>query len=249
MAYLHAGKALYASTIRDHILKLCNNFGTDYVVLCRETSLTNFRIRIAKSKGYKSHRPKAKEKLKVYLPYLHDVFKWANLFLPATLFKGIENDDVFSLISYKYEQYKEQIYICGNDSDLLAIPANHFNIKKNNLVKVRLPGSINDNGKKIVATGIYNKWFKIIAGASKENYEGVKGLGPKRTYNLIKDCKDEEELKTVAIEAFYTTYGPELGKEKLEEGYSLCNLLKRNQSFVDPLVTNFTKYASLKLIW
>lgn len=246
MAHLHAGKATYSTTLRDHILRLCHDFNTPYVVISMEVSLSNFRHKYAVSKDYKGNRDKAK--MEKYLPYIRDVFKWSKIYLPAIIHGGIENDDVISLLGNKYGPDSNLVFI-ANDVDMLAVPGTHYNLRSCLITRVTLPGTIEYKEGKCKATGHYNIWSKIIKGSPKENYPGIKGAGDRKAYELLKNCNTEEDMIQVTTEAFYTTYGIEKGKLLLEEGYSLCNLLRHNPSFVDPPVTDFVQYCNNKLVW
>jgi 5'-3' exonuclease len=237
LAHLHGNKANYKETIHEHLRTMLNKFYTNYFVIILEKSKTNFRHNIAVSKGYKENRIKSKETIKNYLPYLNDVFNYIREQLYPVTYLGVENDDILSIMAHSYPH----VVICGNDVDLLAIPGTHYNIKTNETKVVTSLGKISYEENKLKATGLYNIYAKILKGSSKENYSGLIGYGPKKVYQLLKDCKTEEEMQRLCIDLFYTTYGPVEGKKKLEEGFRLCWLIQSNTSFKPPHIIDYGK--------
>lgn len=236
---------MYGSTLKEQVLKLCDAHNTHYVAFCIESSITNFRLDYAVRDVYKGTRDKVKTHRA--LPYLSDIFKWIKYYFPATIYRGCENDDVFSLLSEKYKDYIGQLVYCANDSDLLAIPGKHHNVRSGMIREVEYPGEILYKTGKLFATGYYNTYSKMLTGASKENFKGVKGLGKKGAYKLLKDCTTEQEMIDVVVDAYYQKYGA-IARPMIEEAGILCKLLKYT-SFQDPIVTNFPNLVTKKLTW
>ena len=209
-----------------------------------ESSQSCFRRKYAKTKDYKGTRDKSKTD--TYMPYINEMFQWLRMYVPSTHYYGIENDDVFSIVGNKHSH----VTMVGNDSDLLAIPGKHYNLRNNSIKYVSNPGDIDyRTGDKIKATGSFNTWAKILTGAAKENYSGLKGVGAKRAYEILKDCSTAEEMEYTVTLEFYKRLGPDEGKTKLEEGYILCKLLEDLEGFVEPFAIDFPEYAKDKLVW
>lgn len=232
LAFLHGNKSDYKTTIKDHIRGICKLAKTTLFSIITEDSKSNFRHSVAVTKGYKENRNANKEKIKEYLPYLSDVFTYINEYLKPTKYYGVENDDILSIMAYKYDN----IVIAGNDIDLTAIPGKHVNIKTRTTFEIDLPGQIAFTNNKLYATGYFNTYVKILKGSQKENYGGVRGCGPKKTYELLKNATTEKEMFSIAKEAFIKEYGPESGEKMFTEGFQLCWLLTSSDSVEDPTV-------------
>jgi 5'-3' exonuclease len=123
--------------------------------------------------------------------------------------------------------------ICTNDKDLDMIPGWHYDLdfgksrKKNGGGSYKLkayknkgtyfitdPGFISlrknsENGKQVLCGGGY-LWFccQLLLGDSTDNIPNLaRGYGPKKVYEILKDCKTKKE----GIQAVWTAYKKELG--------------------------------------
>lgn len=237
LAFLHGNKLNYKETLKDHLEGLFRKYKTSFYILVLEDSKSNFRNKVAVTKEYKGQRrtEKTKQNLKNYLPYLRDVFiEIKEKYKPITCY-NVENDDVIAIIS----QLIDNCVIAANDKDMLAVPGFHHNLRSNKTTYVTLPGTIYLNNKgKVKATGLYQTYFQIIKGSPKENYSGVKGYGDKKVYDLLKDLTTEKEMQKLCINLFKEVY-PDDYKNKLEEGFRLCWVIQKSNSFEMPSIIDY----------
>jgi 5'-3' exonuclease len=239
-AFLHANKENHSTTMREHLERLLDIHSTDKYVIFTEKSKSNFRLSVAYSKGYKENRQSNRDSVDNYLPYLNDCFRVLKEFGTA-LYLGIENVDAISISKNRFKNHYNTI-ICGDDSDLLSIEGDHYRLRRNESMSVSGIGSIEVNSKgKLIATGLYSTYSKIIKGSQKENYSGLKGLGDKAAYNLLKDLSTEEEMRDLCVDLFTQTFGYRDGIKKLDEGFRLCYLLKENSNFITPPIKTYNK--------
>ena len=139
--------------------------------------------------------------------------------------------------------------IIANDSDLLAIYGNHLNMKSNleftidkdvielrETVKIDILTYKETKTKKLYTTGIFNTYSKILKGASKENYKGLKGYGDVKVYEILKDCKTELDMQKVCIEHFKLHYTDYINQ--LQIAFQLCYLIEYNNTFTIPIANN-----------
>ena len=237
LAFLHAGKKNYKETVKQHILNLLNKYKTEHFLIILERSNSNFRNEVAKTKKYKAHRrtKKAQDNINKYSPYLKDVFEEIRENYNPKTYLGIENDDALGILSTRFKN----TVIIGNDKDLLCIPGVHHNLRTNKINVVSYPGNIRLVKGKIKATGYFQVYSQVIKGSPKENYPGVTGFGDKKTYELLKDLKTEEEMQKVCTELFVTTYGITEGIKKLEEGFRLSWIILENHNLITPEPINY----------
>lgn len=246
--FLHANKPNYSDTIREHLSRLLEMYDTNKYVFFLEKSKSNFRNSIAVTQVYKGHREANREKTNDYLPYLSEVFKECyNAFNPIVYY-GIENDDALSLTARIYNEGTDyNPIIVGEDSDLLSIQGTHYRLRKNFEMTVSFPGTIEivtnlKNGqKKLLSTGIYATYSKILKGAVKENYKGLPGYGDTKVYSLLKDINTESEMRKLCFDLFVKEFGYRNGVARLNEGFRLCYLLRHNHNFTLPTIQIYNK--------
>jgi len=241
LAFLHGNKENYVETLSEHFEKLCDEGNTDKYVIFTEDSKTNFRLGEAVTDVYKGHRKEKKHLIAEYLPFLNNVFGEIKKTYKPTKILGAENDDAISLTANAMK--KEGIYnpiICGDDSDLLQITGSHYKLKKN--VKLEIPEEgfvyLDDKGN-LISSGKFAVYSKILKGASKENYKGIPGYGPKKVYNILKELKTEEQMLEASMNAFVNELGEEEGIKRFKEGFRLCYLLENNIYFKMPQIQIF----------
>lgn len=87
----------------------------------------------------------------------------------------LQDDDEFERIHYKS-------MICSIDKDLLQIPGLHYNFVK----KESFEQNPHD--------GLIHFYSQLLIGDRVDNIFGVYGLGPKKTYQILRDCADEQDM-------------------------------------------------------
>jgi 5'-3' exonuclease len=245
--FLHANKPNYNTTIQDHMARLLKLYRTDKYVFFLEKSKTNFRLAIGVTNVYKGHREANREKTADYIPYLSEVFEACNKAFNPVIYYGVENDDALSMTAKLYNEGSEyNPIIIGEDSDLLSIQGTHYGLKTNVESSVGFPGTIEiitkeNNTKKMISTGLFATYSKILKGAAKENYKGLPGYGTIKVYQLLKDLTTEAEMRQLCFELFVKEFGYREGIKKLNEGFRLCYLLKENNNFILPIIQIYNK--------
>jgi hypothetical protein len=242
-AFLHGNKENYKQTISEHFDKLCSENNTDKYILYLENSRSNFRNSIGKTHVYKGHREAKRDKISEYLPFLEGVFEELRCNYNPVTYYGVENDDALSLSSlYLKETKLFNPVICGDDSDLLQIEGDHYKLRKNIKFTITQPGHIELDAKgKLIATGIYATYSKIIKGAVKENYKGLHGYGDKKVFTLLSPLTEESDMRKLCFDLFVKEFGYNEGIKKVQEGFRLCYLLRSNKHFKFPTVQTYNK--------
>lgn len=240
LAFLHGNKDNYKQTIRDHVENLLKKYKTHYYVIVLEDSKSNFRNKVAVTNEYKGQRrtEKTVNNIKNYLPNLGKCFAEIKLNYNPVLYSNIENDDAISILALRLKN----VIVCANDRDLLRIYGKHHNLKTNKVEIVSYPGTITLLDKnKIHATGLYNTYFKVIKGSSKENYKGLPGYGDVTVYNILKQLTDEESMQNVCVEHFKKVFGEDEYVNMLQEGFRLCYIIEENDNLVTPTINDYNK--------
>lgn len=249
--FLHANKPNYNTTIHEHLARLLELYRTDKYVFFLEKSKSNFRNCVAITQAYKGQREANRAKTDDYLPYLSEVFEACNNAFKPVIYYGVENDDALSLTAHAYlESGDYNPIVVGDDSDLLSIAGTHYRLKKNVEISVDKLGSIElvtnpkNNQKKLVASGLYATYSKVIKGAAKENYKGLPGYGDTKVFSLLKDINTESDMRELCFNLFVKEFGYRQGVIRLDEGFRLCYLLKSNKYFTLPLIQSYNKQTN-----
>jgi 5'-3' exonuclease len=249
LAYLHSVNENYKNSIIKHLIKLSRHYNTDKVIIFTEDSGSNFRKQLFPE--YKAQRLEIKQKQleqnKDYTPYLYDCKQFINKLKPFKCI-NVENDDMIRIMSNRYRVKNLEYVIIANDSDLLAIYGNHMNMKTNvefvvdnDIIELKESIKIKDNKqvktKKLYTTGLFSTYSKILKGATKENYKGLKGYGDVKVYDILSECKTEQDMQQVCIEHFKQIY-PDTYKDELSVAFKLCYLIEYNNTFTEPRINN-----------
>lgn len=97
----------------------------------------------------------------------------------ATVTDGYEADDALGIAATKYG---DRAVICTIDKDLLQVPGNHYNWRKNIHTTVS------------PLDGLRSFYRQIIMGDRTDNIFGVKGLGEVKSGRIINDLTDETDM-------------------------------------------------------
>lgn len=156
----------------------------------------NFRTKVAKTVPYKGHRKKRNR------PIRYDVIRdYLIEECGAVSVRGTEADDKLGM-----EQTDETVVV-SVDKDLLMVPGTHYNPVKDRITNVSDPGILriykNGAGDKRITGGGF-KWFcaQMLLGDPVDNITGIKGMGPVRVYNALKNAKDELSMWSI-VEGHY----------------------------------------------
>lgn len=165
----------------------------------------NFRFGIAKTHPYKGNREKLKRPKHLQALRDHIVKKWN-----AEISEGMEADDVVCIMANLHSH----CIIAHIDKDLDQIPGSHYNYVKKVFYNV---------GKTEALRKLYTQ---ALVGDTVDNIKGVRGIGPKKAENLLKDCHTEETLYNTVLSVYNNSM--ENGLERLHENMNLLYLLRSN---------------------
>ena len=194
---------------------------------------SNFRDDITDT--YKASRKKyeIKPDIKERLDALYE-YCWETDCVPAD---GCEADDLVSIWASEATENNESFIIAHIDKDIDMIAGWHFNYNRNEIYHVDKD------------FGHYLLCKQLLTGDSSDSIEGLKGIGPKRARNILKDVAPEDMFEVVKDQ--WRIRFPRDWEEKLE----LCfNLIYMRRSFDDlrklslqELFDNEKQYGSLDI--
>lgn len=156
------------------------------------TGKGNFRNEVAKTLEYKGNRKDAEKPR-----YLQSVRDYLVNMYGAVVSEGEEADD---LIAIEATKLGYDACIASVDKDFLQVPCWHYNIGKQEFVKVD------------ELEGLRFFYSQILTGDRVDSIQGLKGIGPKKADKILRDCGSEFELYS----AVYRTYERVL-KEDFED--------------------------------
>lgn len=202
-------KEVFDTKVRDIVAAVEADSYTLYV-----TGKGNFRFDIAVTKPYKGNRKAEK-------PWHYDNLRAYVLALPeAVLVEGMEADDAMSIAQ------TDDTVICTRDKDLRMVEGWHYGWQTGMQAGFQLQqvdgfGTLtlsDGKSKKIRGTGMMFFYSQLLTGDTVDNILGLKGCGPVKAYDLLHECKTEEELFKVVQGAYEEKHGDEWRTHMLEMG-------------------------------
>ena len=202
-------KGVFDTKVRDIVAAVEADSYTLYI-----TGEGNFRFDIAVTKPYKGNRKAEK-------PWHYANLKAYALSLPQTvLVEGMEADDAMSI------EQSEDTIICTRDKDLRMVEGWHYGWETANqagFVKQQVDrfGKLDiteGKTKKIRGTGMMFFYSQLLTGDTVDNILGLKGCGPVKAYDLLHECKTEEELFKVVQGEYEERHGDKWRTHMLEMG-------------------------------
>lgn len=167
----------------------------------------NFRYQI--NPQYKANR-----KDKVDPRYRQDSNAYLVTEYGAIVTDGFEADDALGIAQSQAED--GTTIICSIDKDLLMIPGQHYNWRKNEFTNVS------------VLDGLRRFYRQCITGDRTDNIVGIAGIGPVKSSRLIDDLVDEAEM----FQVVQTMYSDD--KRLLMNGQCLWILREENKLWEFP---------------
>jgi hypothetical protein len=167
----------------------------------------NFREALAKGKVYKGTRNKER-------PY-----HWLNLTAyilsgdRTDISSGCEADDS---IGIEHFSNPNGTIICTRDKDLNQIPGWHYSwecgkqpefgpIEYDSVGQIELVRTPTVN--KISGGGFAFFAAQLLCGDVVDNIGGLRGIGPVKAYEILKDCKDDRTYFSAVVRAYQERYG------------------------------------------
>lgn len=156
-------------------------FEWEFYLTGKDKQHPNFRNAIAVTQPYKGNRKNSKppRHLQALRSQLVDTWK-------AKVSVGEEADD---LISKRMTELGDECICVSIDKDLDTVHGWHYNFRKEERYYV-------SNWQ-----ALYNFYKQVLTGDRVDNIQGVYGIGDKKAEKLLADCKTEDELWKVCVEA------------------------------------------------
>ena len=156
----------------------------------------NFRYTIYPS--YKANRPETPEWVEKCRPVLHNEMKSKWGFFPGD---GMEADDAASVAAHYFKGEFDEIVIATEDKDLKQVPdVYYYNFRKHSMEYIS------------EIEGYRHLAIQTLSGDSTDNIPGLPGIGPKKAFNFVKDCKTKMELQKAVINAYKDSFYTLLAK-------------------------------------
>ena len=202
-------KEVFDNKVRDIVAAVGADSYTLYI-----TGKGNFRFDIAVTKPYKGNRKAEK-------PWHYANLREYTLSLPqAVLVEGMEADDAMSI------EQGEDTVICTRDKDLRMVEGWHYGWESGaqagfQLQQVDSFGALSiteGKKKKLRGTGMMFFYSQLLTGDTVDNILGLKRCGPVKAYDLLHECKTEEELFKAVQGAYEEKHGDEWRVHMLEMG-------------------------------
>ncbi len=221
--------------VDDSIFKICRDAGGTKEPRLFLTGKNNFRISVAKKKGYKENRDKPKPfhyyNIKEYLKHAYK----------AEEVVGYEADDAVCIAQSLAIERGDDTIICSRDKDTRQMEGWHFSWECGKQpawgpAKVEGFGTLTatfypeehklaGQMKKLVGTG--DKWFlaQLVMGDSVDNIPGLKGWGPAKTYELLREVESYHQGLDIVCRLYRDIYGAGW-QEQLEEQAQLVYMVR-----------------------
>ncbi len=169
-----------------------------------------------KGLGYKAGRPPKPALLPVLRQRLID--KWG-----AEEAHGLEADDMLGI-----HQTEDTIAV-HIDKDINMIPGEHYNhVNKQSYIVPNGLGHMKLINNKLEARGLIFFYVQLLTGDITDNIPGIRGIGPKIAYKLLKDCKSEAECFKIVYNK-YKEYYTEAAYDALCEVADLVWICRRKE--------------------
>lgn len=190
-------------------LKILEDQKPDFLIVCFDKKAPTFRKELYV--GYQAKRPKMSEDLIPQIKFVHEILAKAKVEIFEV--DGYEADDLIGTIATQavgpqttdYGKTKsaadsslkavDQVYIVSGDRDLLQL-VNH---------RVKMIAPITGLTNMIIfdEASVFQKYgikpsqmvdYKALVGDASDNYQGVKGIGPKTAASLLKEYGNLESI-------------------------------------------------------
>ena len=189
--------------------------------MCKETSTSKyigfltkgscFRYKVAKSKGYKSTRPKERPELLYKLKeYLQNTLKF-------DIVEQLEADD---LVCYWDNKLEEETIICSPDKDVLKQTAGkHYNYRWTKESRGSWVTTSKEDAEKFL-------WQQVLMGDSTDGIPGLPGIGEKTALKILESREHYDAYNTVVLKQYIKQFGVSEGVSRFAETFKLVYMLR-----------------------
>lgn len=183
------------------------------------TGKDNFRVAIAKKKGYKENRSDNKKPF-----HYHNIKAFLLGMYDTEIIDGMEADDAICLAIYN----NTNAIACTRDKDLRQCEGWHYGWELGRQpqfgpLKVEGNGIINLSADKKKLTGTGHKFFfsQLITGDTTDNIPGLPKKGPAEAYKLLSGLEEYADMEKAVVEAYRVFYGDSWREELMEQAHLL----------------------------
>lgn len=162
---------------------------------------SNFRFGVVKTEGqrglgYKAGRPPRPVHYAEARKYLIERCGAKEIF-------GYEADDALSMFQ---NGTTIAVHI---DKDINMVPGKHLNwVTMEFYESPEGLGTVEYNDKgKLIGRGLKFFYHQLLTGDATDNILGIKGVGDKTAYNMLKECTTEDECLSLVTQAYIHKYG------------------------------------------
>jgi 5'-3' exonuclease len=176
------------------------------------TGSKNFRYQVAKSKGYKSSRPKEKPDLLIQIKqYMQDALQFK-------IVDGLEADD---LVVYWHKQMEEETTICSPDKDVLKQTRGvHYDYRwAKDGTMGRFVTTSGEEAEKFL-------WKQVLMGDSTDDIPGIPGVGEKRANLFLAADPKTRPYEQVVLQQYILIFGVAEGVSRFAETFKLVYMLQ-----------------------
>ena len=169
------------------MIKILSKFNPKKILAVFDSGGKTQRVKIYKE--YKTNRPKAPNELINQIPLIIELTNKLNIFTCSKY--GVEADDIIASAVKKFSSPDNKIIIISSDKDLMQLVDNNvvvFDPVKNITI------GIEEVKKKFGLSPERLKDYFSIVGDQADNIPGVKGIGDKGAFDLLKKFKDLDEI-------------------------------------------------------
>lgn len=217
--------------MKSAITSMCQRFKTDnYIIFLTASDRSNFRYEVAKTLPYKGNRdPKLNPNAPGKPVYYDQLRTYLMEHKRARMITGYEADDALGIYQCKEANNpKVETIICSIDKDLNMIPGRHYNFVKEFEFTVDYLGFLELSTNKKTLSGGGVMWFyaQMLLGDKSDNIPGIKGHGPVKVYDKLKDAVSEQELWEIVQQIYLDEFKNSLTQDAIyDRMYEVANLL------------------------
>ena len=237
------------NSYKDDYIKTVTSLGKSYkakkIICCFDSGASEYRKTMFPE--YKAHRAENRSPEEQAL--FDEFFKHLNEMITEDFpfdhirFKGIEADDFMAYCIRKLEFYFDNIWVISSDKDIYQLLS-----KKTHIFNVF-------SRKEITVASLHERYgltpeqylmARVIEGDTGDNIDGIEGIGPKRSADLIKTHGPLKNLLNKLPLKGKSQYIQNLnkGKDILDRNEKLMNLTDYN----DDIVAGSPHYALIQEI-
>ncbi|MCX7758744.1 MAG: hypothetical protein N2169_03915 [bacterium] len=171
------------------MIKLTKQYRPKYLAFCIDKGRSNRNEVI---KEYKMNRKPTSDEFKQQIPIFYEFAKSAGFIVYGI--DNLEADDVIFTLTQVFKNQSE-IYILTGDKDLLQTIDKNVNVllMKKGITDIDFFNSINFE-KEFGFCSKFYPYYKALVGDHSDNIKGIKGIGPKRATQILKNVQLLEEI-------------------------------------------------------